>query len=129
MINKIGRAIAVLVLSGVCATAFAQAQGADVVTSHFGSFVDGVMEQAIVDGQTAGAVVAVVQDGRLVVGRGYGYADLANRVPVQARSTQFRIGSISKVLTWMAVLQLVEAGKVDLDANINNYLDGFAKSA
>ena len=81
------------------------------------------MEQGVVRGETAGAVVALVQDGRLLVARGYGMADVANAVPVQARLTTFRVGSITKVLTWIAILQQVEAGKLDLDADIQTYLD------
>jgi CubicO group peptidase (beta-lactamase class C family) len=89
-------------------------------------FIDGVMARSIVAGETVGATVAVVQNDRLVVARGYGFADFEQKIPVQSRVSQFRIGSISKVLVWMSVLQLVEAGKLDLDADVNDYLTEFA---
>jgi CubicO group peptidase (beta-lactamase class C family) len=93
--------------------------------SNLEQFIDGIMAQAIVQGETVGATVALVQDGRLLVSRGYGSADYTRGEPVQSRVTQFQIGSISKVWVWMAVLQLVEAGSLDLDRDINGYLDAF----
>lgn len=93
--------------------------------SNLEQFIDGIMAQAIVQGETVGATVSVVQDGRLLVSRGYGYADYTRGEPVQSRVTQFQIGSISKVWVWMAVLQQVEAGNLDLDRDINSYLDAF----
>ncbi|XOV84641.1 MAG: serine hydrolase domain-containing protein [bacterium] len=93
--------------------------------SNLEQFIDGIMAQAIVQGETVGATVSLVQDGRLLVSRGYGYADYTRREPVQSRVTQFQIGSISKVWVWIAVLQLVEAGNLDLDRDINSYLDTF----
>ena len=90
--------------------------------SSLEGFIDGVMERGIVRGETVGGVVALVQDGRMLVARGYGMADVTNGVPVQARVTTFRLGSITKVLTWIAVMQQVEAGKLDLDADVDDYL-------
>ena len=55
--------------------------------------------------------------------RGYGYTDVEKRMPVSAEKTLFRPASISKLFTWTAVMQLVEAGKLDLDHDINEYLD------
>ncbi len=98
-------------------------------SSNLESFVDGIMEQAVVNGATVGATVALVQDGRLVMARGYGYADLTAAIPVQARVNSFRIGSITKVLGWMAVLQQVEAGRLDLDTDVNEYLRNFNLSS
>jgi CubicO group peptidase (beta-lactamase class C family) len=71
----------------------------------------------------AGGAVAVVKDGKLIFAQGYGYADVAKRTPVVADKTEFRIGSISKLFTWTAVMQQVAAGKIDLDADVNQYLD------
>jgi CubicO group peptidase (beta-lactamase class C family) len=65
----------------------------------------------------------VVRDGRVVTQRGYGYADVAARRPVDPSTTMFRPGSTSKLFTWTAVMQLVEQGRIDLDADINRYLD------
>src|SRR6202011_5052631 len=74
-------------------------------------------------GDIAGAVVAVVKDGKVVTERGFGFSDVAQRTPVDPKQTLFRPGSVSKLLTWTAVMQLVEQGKIDLDADINRYLD------
>ncbi len=99
-----------------------------VVEPYMAPYIDGVMEAAIARGDTVGAAVAVVQNGRLLLARGYGFANLAQQIPVQSRRTQFRIGSITKVLVWMSVLQQVEAGVLDLDADVNTYLKDFQLS-
>jgi len=70
-----------------------------------------------------GAVVVIVKDGEVFFAKGYGYADLNNKTPVDPATTLFRPGSVSKLFTWTAVMQLVEAGKLDLDADVNTYLD------
>ncbi len=72
----------------------------------------------------AGAVVAVVVGDKLVFSKGYGYADVETRRPVDPQTTMFRIASVSKLFTWTAVMQLVEEGKLDLDADVNTYLKG-----
>ncbi len=69
-----------------------------------------------------GATVAVVKDGKLFFAKGYGYADLENKTPVDANATLFEIGSVTKLFTWTAVMQLVEEGKIDLHADVNTYL-------
>jgi CubicO group peptidase (beta-lactamase class C family) len=66
---------------------------------------------------------SVVKDGKLFFAKGYGYADLENNIPVDPEKTIFRTGSVGKVFTWTAVMQLVEQGKLDLNADINTYLD------
>jgi CubicO group peptidase (beta-lactamase class C family) len=87
------------------------------------SFLDGIMLANLRDKHVAGATVAVVKDGALFFAKGYGYADVTLRRPVDAEKTLFRIGSTSKLFTWTAVMQLVEQGKLDLDADVNRYLD------
>ncbi|MGH8273797.1 MAG: serine hydrolase domain-containing protein [Gammaproteobacteria bacterium] len=71
----------------------------------------------------AGGVIAVVKKGRLIFARGYGFADLKTHAPVIADQTLFRVGSVSKLFTWTAVMQLVQAGKLNLDTDVNRYLD------
>lgn len=68
--------------------------------------------------------MAVAVDGKLVYSEGFGYADLEERAPVWP-TTKFRIGSISKPLTAIALMQLVEAGKIDLDAPVQKYVPTF----
>ena len=71
----------------------------------------------------AGAVVAVVKDGKLLFAKGYGYSDYEKKAPVSPENTLFRPGSISKLFTWTSVMQLVEQGKLDLDRDVNTYID------
>ena len=80
------------------------------------AFVDGIMVANLRDKHVAGATIAVVKDGALLFTKGYGYADVARRRPIDAERSLFRIGSTSKLFTWTAVMQLVEQGKLDLDA-------------
>ena len=87
------------------------------------AFFDGIMPYAIHRDGVAGAVIVVVRGDRMLFAKGYGYADLAKRAPVVADSTMFRPGSVSKLFTWTSVMQLVQAGKINLDADVNNYLD------
>jgi CubicO group peptidase (beta-lactamase class C family) len=89
------------------------------------AFFDGLLAAQQEAYHLPGAAVAVVQDGELLFAKGYGYADIATRQPVVAEQTLFRPGSISKLLIWTAVMQLVEQGKLDLDADVNSYLSTF----
>jgi CubicO group peptidase (beta-lactamase class C family) len=86
-------------------------------------WLDGFLPYALAAGDIAGAVVVVVKDGEVLLQKGYGYADLAEGEPVDPERTLFRPGSVSKLFTWTAVMQLVEQGKLDLDADVNQYLD------
>ena len=86
-------------------------------------FIAGVVAQQIAPREVAGAVVTVVQGGRVVLSRGYGFADVDRGVPVDPERTLFRPGSVSKLFTWVALMQQVEAGKVGMDADINRYID------
>ncbi|MFM7785607.1 MAG: serine hydrolase domain-containing protein, partial [Gammaproteobacteria bacterium] len=85
--------------------------------------LDGFMPYAIARGDVAGAVVTIVKDGQVLVAKGYGYADVEKKTPVDPATTMFRPGSVSKLVTWTAVMQQVEAGKLDLDTDVNTYLD------
>src|SRR3546814_5942964 len=80
------------------------------------------MPYALAAGDIAGAVVVVVKDGQVLLQKGYGYADLEKHTPVDPAETLFRPGSISKLFPWTAVMHLVEQGKLDLDADVNQYL-------
>jgi CubicO group peptidase (beta-lactamase class C family) len=70
-----------------------------------------------------GLQIAIVRGGRIVMQGAYGIANLENSVPV-TRQTVFSINSATKSFTGVAIMQLVEAGKVDLDAPVSRYLDG-----
>jgi CubicO group peptidase (beta-lactamase class C family) len=87
------------------------------------TFLDGLMTRQMADYGIPGAAVAVVKDGEAWLAKGYGLADSENGVPVDPERSVFLIGSVGKLFTWTAVMQLVEQGKLDLDADINTYLD------
>lgn len=95
----------------------------ELTADDLGAFLDGFMPQEIEHADIAGAVIAVVKDGKLLFAKGYGYADVAKKTPVSPETTLFRPGSISKLFTWTAVMQQVELGKLDLDRDVNDYLD------
>ena len=86
-------------------------------------FFDALVPYMLKRNDLAGAVVVVVKDGQVIFTHGYGYADVAKRTPVVPDKTLFRIGSTSKLFTWTSVMQLVAAGKIDLDRDVNDYLD------
>jgi CubicO group peptidase (beta-lactamase class C family) len=87
------------------------------------AFLDELFATQMEEHYIAGAAVSVVKDGELFFAKGYGYADLENGIPVDPKQTGFRLGSVTKLFTWTAVMQLVEQGKLDLDTDINTYLD------
>jgi len=103
-------------------TAPSQGQGPND-PAELEAFLDELFGKEMEEYHIAGAAIAVVKDGELFFAKGYGYADLENGIPVDPEQTVFRIGSVTKLFTWTAVMQLVEQGKLDLDADINTYLD------
>jgi CubicO group peptidase (beta-lactamase class C family) len=95
----------------------------EMTASDVEAFLDGLVPMQLQREDIAGAVVVVVKDGKVLVSKGYGFTDVKKRTPVSPDATLFRPGSISKTFTWTAVMQLVEQGKLDLDRDINEYLD------
>lgn len=89
------------------------------------TFLNSVISRQLTDNHIPGATVSIVKDGHLLLDKGYGYADIQQGNKVQADSTLFRLGSVSKLLTWTAMMQLVEEGKVNLHADVNTYLKTF----
>jgi CubicO group peptidase (beta-lactamase class C family) len=87
------------------------------------TFLDGTISSLMQDRHIAGGVVAVVKDGQVLLTKGYGFENVAQEKPVDPTTTLFRPGSVSKLFTWTAVMQLVEQGKLDLDQDVNRYLD------
>jgi CubicO group peptidase (beta-lactamase class C family) len=103
----------------------ASASGSSFDAAGVEAFMDGVMNDQLRTAHIAGAVVAVVAGGHSVLLKGYGYSDIAAHRPVDAHTTLFRPGSVSKLFTFTAVMQLVEQGRLDLDADVNTYLKAF----
>lgn len=87
------------------------------------AFLEGLVPQQLERENIAGATISVVKDGKLLFAKGYGYSDVANKKPVSPEETLFRPGSVSKLFTWTAVMQLYEQGNLDLDRDVNEYLD------
>ncbi|MBS3771290.1 MAG: beta-lactamase family protein [Bacteroidales bacterium] len=92
-------------------------------SSGLTSFMDGMIQAHLDSRNIAGATVAVVQDTNVIFSKGYGYADIDRDRKVDPDRTLFRIGSISKLFVWTAIMQLYEQGKVELDVDVNRYLD------
>lgn len=113
------RSILILMIAVGCVRADAQSMTA----SDIEAFLDGVMPLQLQREDIAGVAVAVVKDGKLLFSKGYGYSDVAKRTPVSADATLFRPGSISKLFTWTSIMQLVEQRKLDLDRDVNEYID------
>jgi CubicO group peptidase (beta-lactamase class C family) len=86
-------------------------------TSSMSSRIDAIGKAEVASGRTPGIAIGVVEDGRLVYARGFGFANAAKHLDVAA-ATQFYIGSISKQFTAAAILLLVQDGKVKLDDKV-----------
>ena len=120
LVRRAGCALA-LALAG----AFAHAQGAtahELTAPDLAAFIDGYLPVEMDRAGVNGVAVAVVKDGQVLLARGYGTADRERRAAVSP-DTLFRIGSISKLFTWTAVMQLVEQHRLDLDADVQQYID------
>ena len=90
-------------------------------------FIDNYVDEYV--GVTSpGTAIVVVQDGQIVFSKGYGYSDLESQIPVDPSKTIFEYGSVSKLFVYTSIMRLVEAGRLDLEADIRTYLpDGFIK--
>lgn len=123
--NAIILAVAFLVLaSATSASAAAQPSPVNVVgvTAALAAFADDFFARELASRRVPGAVLMVVHDGRVVLSRGFGFADLETRAPVDPERTLFRICSVSKLLTATAAMQLVEQGRLELHRDVNDYL-------
>src|SRR5690606_11857991 len=89
------------------------------------SFVHGLVGPMMKANSSPSGTVAISLRGELIFEKGYGYQDVETRIPVDPAKTLFRPGSVSKLFTWVSVMQLVEQGKLDLDADVNTYLETF----
>jgi len=98
------------------------APGQPIPQAELEAFIDGAVRSAMAHDHIAGVTVSVVQNGQVVLKKGYGFASLSPARKVDPDRTLFRIGSISKTFTWIALMREVEAGRIRLDAPINLYL-------
>jgi CubicO group peptidase (beta-lactamase class C family) len=93
-----------------------------LTTAAVEALVDPLVRDQLERRRIAGAVVVIVDDGAVILSRGYGYADVATG-RAMTDETPVRIGSITKTLTAIAAMQLVESGRLDLDRNVRDYAD------
>jgi D-alanyl-D-alanine carboxypeptidase len=123
--SKSRLAVVLALMSAACA-----AQPGEISTTAveadqaMGARVDTAAADALREIAAAGFSVAVVRDGRLVLAKGYGYANLAERVPASA-TTIYRLASITKEFTAAAILHLAERGRLSLDDPISDYLPDY----
>lgn len=89
------------------------------------AFIDGLVKPLMKSGNSPSGTVAIAKDGELIFAKGYGFQNVDEQIPVDPARTLFRPGSTSKLFTWISVMQLVEQGKLDLDADVNSYLETF----
>jgi CubicO group peptidase (beta-lactamase class C family) len=108
--------------AAVAASGAKLAVGQTIPPAELNAFVDGVVKDAMGREHIAGATVTVVQNGQVLLKKGYGFASLAPNRPVDPDRTLFRVGSISKTFTWIALMKEVEAGHMRLDQPVNLYL-------
>lgn len=88
------------------------------------TFIDGMINTQMMALDIPAVSIAIVKDGKVALSKGYGFADIDKEIPATG-DTLFRPGSISKLFTWTAVMQQVEAGNLDLNADVNTYLKTF----
>ncbi len=95
---------------------------ATIDTKQLEQLIDSAMASGMVAEHIPGAAFVLVRDGRIVLAKGYGFADREASRRVEPDSTVWPFASITKVITATAVVQLADRGKLDLDANVNRYL-------
>ncbi len=90
--------------------------------AEIAAFVDGSLAGAVDQLGLPGAAVVVVRNGRPILQKAYGFAELESQRRADPQVTLYRQASISKLFTWILVMQQVEAGKLDLDTDVNRYI-------
>ena len=118
-----------IVFLALCVSACAPSDTApaqDVETTALVDSARALVQAAMVDDQLPGLSIAVAVDGEIVWSEGFGYADVEAAAPVTERS-KFRVGSVSKPYTATAIAQLMQDGRLDVDAPIQQYVPSFPK--
>ena len=100
------------------------ASGMTFEQKDISEFFDITMNDFLEKYEIPGAVLSFVSDGEVLYVQGYGYSDLESKTPMKADSL-VRIGSVSKLFTWISLMQLYELGEIDLEANVNDYISEF----
>ena len=113
---------ALLIWGTASAQVAAPAQPGPRDRAELATFFDGLYAGLERAHHLSGMAVAVVRDGEVILLKGYGYANVEKRAPVDPERTLFRIGSITKALTWTAVMQVSAEGNIDLNAPVDQFL-------
>lgn len=116
--------LAVLPAARTFASEPAQAAAETWTAESLDAFLDAFFASEQAKPLYTGAAVVIVKDGRVIAQKGYGYANAAEQAEVDPADTVFRVASVSKTFTAVAVMQLAEQGKIDLQADIRTYLPG-----
>lgn len=86
---------------------------------------DRMASQFVKESGTPGLSVSVGMQGRLIWSKGYGYADIEQQVPVDPAATKFRVGSVAKPMTALALVQLVTQERIDIGSDVRRYVPVF----
>jgi CubicO group peptidase (beta-lactamase class C family) len=110
---------------------FLLSSGAAAASYNFGDrealedYMDGLVKPLMQIHNSPSGAVVIMQNGQVVLAKAYGYQDIERQIPADVDRTLFRPGSVSKLFTWVSVMQLVERSQLDLDADVNTYLTDF----
>lgn len=105
--------------------ALLRAQAAPLDPAELATWLEPLIEEQMAAAHIPGAVFLLVQDGQIAYARAFGLADLAQQTPVDVESSLWRVMSLSKPVTAVALMQLAEQGKLDLHADANTYLRSY----
>jgi CubicO group peptidase (beta-lactamase class C family) len=109
--------------SGAVGPPTREAVNTPMTAEDVGGFLDRFMPAQLERSGIPGAVVVVVKDDKVLAAKGYGLADVASRRPMTSDRTLVNIASIKKLFEGIAIMQLVEQGRLNLDEDVNRYLD------
>jgi CubicO group peptidase (beta-lactamase class C family) len=114
--------LSVVLLVFLFTLTFSPVRAQSIIPAEAGPFLDELVLAQMQEHNLPNAAIALVANGEVIHLNGYGFADLERQIPVDAAETLFRTGSVAKLFTWTAVMQLVERGELELDVDINRYL-------
>lgn len=103
----------------------AQSPQQTITAENLRALLQGVVPEEMTNRHAPGAVVVIVKDGQTIFKQGFGVTNLESKIPVDADGTVFRVASVSKPVTIFTTLRLVEEGKLQIGADVNQYLKGF----
>ena len=131
--RRVARTLGLLII--VCMSLSAPGQPATAGTNalprpqtdpaELAAWLEPLIEEQMAAAHIPGAVFLLVQDGQIAYAKGYGLADLAQQTPVDVESSLWRVMSLSKPVTAVALMQLAEQGRLDLHADANTYLRSY----